>query len=108
MFSPAPDVPKLNQDADAYSICSNSPLPSPGNSFSQTKRHSASFMSSITDDTTPIGSVRRPKSSRNRHSGMGVGTPVVMGDLAQAEESLARQIEQFEREQLPLYQEDYL
>lgn len=65
-------------------------------------------MSSITDDTTPIGSVRRPKSSRNRHSGMGVGTPVVMGDLTQAEESLARQIEQFEREQLPLYQEDYL
>lgn len=110
MFSPTPDATKSNQDVDAYSICSNSPLPSPGNSFSASKRHSASFMSSITDDTTPIGSVRRPKSSRNRHSGMGgIGTPVVvMGDLAEAEASLARQIEQFEREQLPLYQEDYM
>eukprot|EP01032_Pedospumella_encystans_P018906 gene18906-21507_t len=107
MFSPTPDVTRSNQDADAYSICSTSPLPSPGNSFS-TKQHSASFMGSVVsaDDTALAGSVRRPRSSRNRHSGMGVGTPMATGEMQK--DKISQQIEQFELEQQPLYEQDYL
>jgi hypothetical protein len=82
-----------------------SPMPSPGNSFSS--RYSESVITSggvVPDDA---GSVRRPRSSRPRSSTSAQAN--ANGNASgMSEEEINRQLEQFEREQRPLYEQDYL
>lgn len=79
-----------------------SPMPSPGNSFSS--RYSESAITSGGVVPEEAGSVRRPRSSRPRAS----TSAAAANAGGMSEEEINRQLEQFEREQRPLYEQDYL
>lgn len=94
------------KDADTYSICSQSPT----NSFSY--HHSESFASTksstnpAAQNVTPNGSVRRPRTNKPR-TGAGAGAAAMsIHDMSQID--FDREIDQYEREQLPLYEQDYM
>jgi hypothetical protein len=86
----------------ASEVYKGSPVPSPGNSFSH--RHSESAVGSI-QDTTPNGSVRRTRSAKGRQSGGAGGAAPVLG---MTKEQIDKSIDEFEQEQQPLYEQDYL
>ena len=54
---------------------------------------------------TPNG-IRRPRNMRNRHSLS--SSPMILSELGMKEEDINKEIEQYEREQQPLYEQDYL
>ena len=93
----------------ASEMYKSSPMPSPGNSFSY--RNSESMINNtmstpMSDEGHTPNGIRRPRNMRNRHSLS--SSPMILSELGMKEEDINKEIEQYEREQQPLYEQDYL